>query len=301
MPSRSKRTAAGVTASGRGRRRARSSARSPRRGRRARRRGSRPRRRGSGRSGPAVPSSSESPVRDRDDRVLLAEPLDDGPRRLEDRAEPGGRAGVLRQHLAPGVEDGPIRRWAADDRRAHGERDLVQRSPRRPRPSPGRGRRTCRRGTRSRSGAARPRPTSWASRRPRRSRPRGRVRRASRSASARNATALGSRGYVRKPPKRSPSRRAIAPASAAAASGVATPTRPSPVSHSTSTGSRERRAALGEPREQPLVVDAHGTSTRRASAASRSSFVAPTQVVRDQDVVDSRRRPSPPPRRASGR
>ena len=113
--------------------------------------------------------------------------------------------------------------------------------------------------------------------------------RASRSASPRNASAPSRDGYVRKPPKRSPSVRAIPDASAAAASGVATPTRPSPVSHSTSTRSSGAPCiARGQAREQALVVDADGHRDPLGERAEPLELLLAEQVVRDQDVVDAR-------------
>lgn len=213
-----------------------------------------------------------------DDAVLLAEPGDRRARRLEDRPEPGARAGVLGERLASGVEDRALRPRAADDRRDDREGDVVER--RRPR----RDRRAVVEDVRADAvlvtvGRSSPEahivgvppadtvPTS---------RP---ARRARRSASARNASAPPGAGYVRKPPNARPSWEATRPASAAAALGVATPARPWPVSHSTSTrSSRDRPAqadSAGSRRSSSTVA---AIATRRASASSRSSLLPPTRL-----------------------
>ena len=92
---------------------------------------------------------------------------------------------------------------------------------------------------------------------------------------------------MRKPPKRSPSRRSISPARAAAASGLA------------DADAAEARVALDEhadlarrlprarePREQPLVVDAHGNLDAPGERRQPLELRRADQVVRDQDVVD---------------
>ena len=84
-------------------------------------------------------------------------------------------------------------------------------------------------------------------------------------------------GYVRKPPSGA-RRGARSRRQRAAASGVPTPTRPSPVSHSTSTRISRERAAASEPASSRSSSMLTATSTRRASAASRSSFVSPVRL-----------------------
>ena len=82
--------------------------------------------------------------------------------------------------------------------------------------------------------------------------------------------------------------RATASASSAAAAGVATPVRPSPVSQSTSTRSgRVVPAAAASPGEQPRVVDADGHLRPFVQAGEPGELRRSEDVHRHEHVVDA--------------
>ncbi len=90
-----------------------------------------------------------------------------------------------------------------------------------------------------------------------------------------------------KPAKRSGGRRAICSARSAAASGVGTPVRPRPVSHSTSTAQLSPCGGALEPGQQTGVVgdDGHGRPFEQLGEA-RDLAVA-DDVRRQQEVVEA--------------
>ena len=225
-----------------------------------------------------------------------------GVRRLEH--EPETRLGreVRRERLRAGVEDRAVARRPAHDRRAHGQRDVVERRrSRRDRRAVVERIRAC-----AVLGHGRPQldplPTSPAFRPPRPSRPRGRGRSASSTARARKSTASGGRrvGQEAGEAERAEARdlggqggRGLRIGDARAAeAGVALDEHAqlAPAARGRAVETGQHAGVVGGDRDRRTLEQAR--EARQLSLAEH--------VQRHEQVVHARRRPSPRPRRGSG-